>query len=195
MKDLEFNNNFNREKVYKFIDISNIFKKKLLNLGAFKGDYVIRTHFSHYPFLLGTKNGFCFYDIRKVFLLLLNALRFLKKVKKNSNIEFIFAGTPTTITPQIEHYFKRFDITYKFFSNEKWQPGYITKNHFNKNRILIVYNCTSNKIAYDEAVLANIPVVGFVTPSCDLQRIDYPILLNFKDYPTWYLKFLFSIFS
>lgn len=178
--------------IYHSLDISNKIKNYLLDLNAFRADYLENIHNSQFSFLVGIKNRFCFYNIRKSLLLLLNAIRFLKRVKKKK-VLFIFVGVPLNYNKKISYYFKKSKLNYIFFKNEIWHPGFISKNSFAKNKILIVYNVKLNNIAVKEAVYANIPVVGILTPSCNINGIDYPILLNFKNLPIWYLKFIFSI--
>ena len=182
-------------KVFISIKIPESVTNELIALGAFIGDYYKFTHFSHYPYLLGFKNDYSFYDINKSLLLFNNALHFLKLAARKPNTKLIFAGTPYSEENQILFYFKQLKFKNVFFPNEKWSSGVISKTSITNNFILIVYDIDLNHTAYKEGVNAKIPVVGFVTSSNDIRGLDYPILLNFKNHPVWYAKLILALFD
>lgn len=181
-------------KVFTSIKLPENIKNELILLGAFTGDYYKFTHFSHYPYLLGFKNNYSFYDIDRSLLLFINALHFLKKAASKPNTKFIFAGTPFGEEKQNLFYFKQLKLNHVFFPNERWNPGVISKASKTTNFVLIVYDINLNHTAYKEGVNTKIPVVGFVTSSNDIRGLDYPILLNLKNYPIWYVKLILALF-
>ena len=121
-------------------------------------------------------------------------MHFLKVASNKSNTKFIFAGTPFGDEKQNIYYFRQLKLNHVFFPNEKWKPGFISKSSSTINFVLIVYDITLNNTAYKEGLNAKIPVVGFVTPSNDLRGLDYPVLLNFTNYPLWYAKLILALF-
>ena len=159
----------------------------------FEADFVSKTHFSQYPYLLGIKNNYYFYSIEKSLFLFSNAVRFLKNINLKTDVNFVFAGSPKDQEKKVAEYFDYFNFKCQFFPNELWYPGYISKKALNKNSVLVIYNINLNSTAIREAVCRKIPVVGFATPSCDIRGVDYPILLNFKKIPIIYIKILTSI--
>jgi ribosomal protein S2 len=163
--------------------------------GLFEADYMCKTHYSQYPYLLGIKNSYFFYDIEKSLFLFGNAVKFLKSMNLETYVNFIFAGSPQDQKKKLEKHFDNFDFKCTFFSNTLWPSGYISKSALDKNSVLIIYNINLNLPALREAVIRGIPVVGFATPSCDIRGVDYPILLNFRKIPLIYLKILVSIFK
>lgn len=181
-------------KVFTSFKIPKTIETSLLELGAFTGDYQKFTHSSQQPYLLGFKNDYSFYDFNKSILLLGNALRFLKKASLQPNTKFIFAGTPFGEDQQSKIYIKILRVNHAFFLNEQWDPGFISKQSPATNSVLIVYDINLNNTAYQEGVKAQIPVVGFVTPSCDLRGLDYPILLNLNNNIIWYIKLILALF-
>jgi ribosomal protein S2 len=127
-------------------------------------------------------------------MLFINAVKFLHSISRKPNILFVFSGTPFGDDNLSIWKFKKIKQNYKFFPNERWSSGYISKNYKKVNFVLVVYDVELNNTAYKEGVNANIPIVGFVTPSNDIRGIDYPVLFNLKNNQQWYVKLLLSIF-
>jgi ribosomal protein S2 len=165
---------------------------ELISYGAFIGEHYKWTHYSQTSFILGYKNNYSFYDIQLSMKLLTKAGRFLKTASKNKNVKFIFVGNPHGGEEQSTIIFNNIGI--KFFPNEKWEPGFFSKKPNTSNYILVVYNLCINNIAFNEGVNANIPVVAFATPSCDIRGVDYPVILNLKNNKMWYAKFIKALF-
>lgn len=191
-KSLSSNLNSSNNLIFSY-NFSNIVLETFNRQELFEADYISRTHFSQHPYILGIKNKFYFYNIEKSLFLFSNAVRFLKNINLKINVNFVFAGSPKDQEKKIEEYFDYFNFRCKFFPNELWYPGYISKSALNKNSVLIIYNIKLNSTAIREAVCRGIPVVGFATPSCDIRGVDYPILLNFKKLPIIYYRILASI--
>jgi ribosomal protein S2 len=183
-----------RSKIFNSVTIPETIKERLIRLGAFKGEYKQQTHFSQKPYLLGLKNEYTFYNIDKSILLFINALRFLKKASSNPYTKFILAGTPLGQNHQRTFFSNQIQLNHTFFPNEQWEPGFISKKSSANHSILIVFDLTLNNTAYREGINAKIPVVGFVTPSCDIRGLDYPVLLNLKNQSIWYLKIILALF-
>lgn len=181
------------------LNFSYVFSRAVLETFArqelFEADFTCKTHFSQHPYLLGIKNKFYFYDIEKSLFLFSNAVRFLREIDLKTNVNFVFAGSPKDQEKKIAQYFTYFSFPCRFFPNELWHSGSISKSALDKDSVLIIYNIRLNSTAIREAVCREIPVVGFATPSCDIRGVDYPILLNFKKLPIIYLKVLASIFG
>lgn len=167
--------------------------KTFIKQGLFEADFINKTHFSQYPYILGAKNHFYFYDIEKSLFLFYNAIRFLKSINLKNKVNFVFVGSPKGQEAEIKWHFKHFGFKCTFFSNGFWHSGYISKLAANKNIVLILYNITLNSTALREAISRDIPVVGFATPSCDIRGVDYPILLNFKKLSIIYVKLFSSL--
>lgn len=176
------------------ITIPETIKKQLIALGAFKGEYKQKTHFSHIHYLLGFKNENTFYNIDKSIILFINALCFLKKASLNPYTKFILAGTPLGRNHSSTFFSNYIQLNHAFFPNDKWEPGFISKGSFTNNFVLIVFDLTLNNTAFREGVSAKIPIVGFVTPSCDIRGLDYPVLLNLKNNSIWYIKLILALF-
>lgn len=181
-------------KIFNTATIPETIKKQLIKLGAFKGEYKQQTHFSQVPYLLGLKNKHTFYNIDKSILLFINALIFLKKASSNPYTKFILAGTPLGQNHQRTFFSNHIRLNHAFFPNEQWEPGFISKKSSANHSILIVFDLTLNNTAYREGVNAKIPIVGFVTPSCDIRGLDYPVLLNLKNRSIWYVKLILALF-
>jgi hypothetical protein len=185
-----------QNKIYKPLLTSVFLEDILISIGAFNGDYASFTHFSQYFYILGFKNKCSFYNINISIFILNNALRFLKIAAYDSKTQFVLAGAPTDIIKRDYNHLKSFLPSSRFtiFPNEKWESGYISKIKTAANTILILFNPTLNNSALREGVYSKIPIVGFVTPICDIRNIDYPILLNLKIHTIWYyslIKFFF----
>lgn len=183
-----------QSKIFNSVTIPETIKEQLIRIGAFKSEYKKQTHFSQNPYLLGLKNKYTFYNIDISILLFINALRFLKKASANPYTKFILVGSPLGQNHQRTFFSNRIKLNHTFFPNEQWEPGFISKKSSANHSVLIVFNLTLNNTAYREGVNAKIPVVGFVTPSCDIRGVDYPVLLNLKNQSIWYLKIILALF-
>ncbi|HEY6143410.1 MAG TPA: 30S ribosomal protein S2 [Flavobacterium sp.] len=181
-------------RIFNSVTIPETIKKQLIILSAFKGEYKQKTHFSQIPYLLGLKNQQTFYNIDKSIILLTNALCFLKKASVNPYTKFILAGTPLGKNHQRTFFSNYISLNHKFFPNECWEPGFISKKSPTNHYVLIVFDLTVNQTAYREGVNARIPVVGFATSSCDIRGVDYPVLLNLKNHSIWYVKLILALF-
>ena len=170
----------------KTFEITTPLIKELISFGAFIGDWHKWTHTSQRNFISAYKNNYSFYDIRISIRLFTKAIRFLK-LCRNSRRRVVFVGNPPALEEETIAIFK--NIKKKFFANDTWPPGFFSKNPKNCKCVLVIYDIKLNIIAYREAVNANIPVVGFATPSCDIGAVDYPILLNLQNAGLWYAKF------
>lgn len=165
---------------------------ELVSLGAFIGNYYKWTHFSQSSFILGYRNNYSFYKIEICMKFLKKATLFLKKARINRRLNFIFVGNPEGAEEQLSIIFNKINL--RFFPNENWYPGFFSRKSPYSNYVLVVYNITQNSIAFHEAVNAGIPVVGFVTPSCDIRGVDYPIILNLKNNNMWYGNYCKALF-
>lgn len=183
-----------QSKIFNSVTIPETIKERLIRIGAFKSEYKEQTHFSQNSYLLGFKNKYIFYNIDISILLFINALRFLKKASTNPHTKFILVGSPLGQNHQRTFFSNRIKLNHTFFPNEQWEPGFISKKSSANHSVLIVFNLTLNSTAYREGVNAKIPVVGFVTPSCDIRGVDYPVLLNLKNQSLWYLKIILALF-
>lgn len=159
--------------------------QELLALKAFIGDYSQKIHLTQNNFLYAFKNQYSFYNIYISIKLLTKASRFLKQTKKKN--KFVFVGNPEGCEYTCTTIFKKNKI--KFFSNDSWSPGFFSKSNKNQNIVLIIYNPTLNYIAFSEAINAAIPIVGFLTPQCNISNIDYPVILNLENAGFWYPSF------
>ena len=167
--------------------------KDLINLGAFVGDYHKWVHSSQKPFITAYRNNHVIYDIHININLLYKAVRFLKKASKNKNVRFVFVGSPRCNEKSSSYIFKNIKVPY--FPTDNWRPGYFSKSQhiFDSDKkykhILVIYNIGSNHIAFCEAINANIPVVAFATPNCDIRGADFPVVLNLENSGLWYASF------
>lgn len=159
---------------------------ELLNNGAFRGDYYKHVHFSQENFIIGYKNKVSFYNITTSISLFNNALRFLKTAKKKKNQNFVFVGNPPQIKIDSKYVLQGIKLT--FFGQDVWKPGFFSKNPSHCSSILVIYDITTNYTAFREAVSMKVPVVGFVTPKCDVRGVDYPVVLNLENAGLIYLK-------
>lgn len=159
---------------------------ELLNNGAFIGDYYKHVHFSQENFILGYKNKISFYNITTSINLFNNALRFLRAARRRKNQNFVFVGNPPLVKFDSKYVYQKIKIT--FFGQDMWRPGFFSKTPGNCSRILVIYDITTNYTAFREAVSIKVPVVGFVTPKCDIRGIDYPVVLNLKNVGLIYTK-------
>jgi len=170
-------------------------KLLLMSIGAFTGDTYTFVHPSQYPYLLGFKNSVSHYNVSYSSFLLLNALKFLKLARINTNNYFVVVGSPrnyvgTAINDKLNQLHN-----VEFFPSTKWKPGSLSKNKPAENVILILFNPTLHNDTLREGIYSKIPVVSFVTPFCDIRGIDYPVLLNLKNQEAWYLNLIFLILS
>lgn len=172
---------------------SSLLIHELISYGAFIGDHYKWTHLSQNSFILGYRNNYSFYKINDSIKLLTKAGRFLKNASKKKNVKFIFVGNPKGKEEIYSIIFNNINI--KFFPNEKWEPGFFSNKPNNINCILVVYNLIINNIAFNEGVNANIPVVAFATPSCNIKGVDYPVILNLKNNKMWYANFCKALFK
>lgn len=159
---------------------------ELLNSGAFVGDYYKHVHFSQANFIIGYKNKVSFYNITNSINLFNNALRFLRAARKKRDQNFVFVGNPPQVKFDSKYIFRGIKIT--FFGQDIWKPGFFSKNPSNCPRILVIYDITTNYTAFREAVSMKVPVVGFVTPKCDIRGVDYPVVLNLENAGLVYTK-------
>lgn len=166
---------------------------ELISCGAFIGDYYKWTHFSQKPYIYGIRNNYSFYNIQYSIKLLTNATRFLKNASKKKKLQFIFVGNPEGAEKESSLIFS--SMSKKFFPNDNWHPGFFSKRPVCDNYVLVIYDINSNILAFQEAVNACIPVVAFVTPSCDIRGVDYPIILNLKNNKLWYANFCKALFQ
>lgn len=181
-------------KVYISTRLSKTIENSLLELGMFTGDYSKCIHITQSFYLLGFKNNYSFYDAPKSLLLFKNALSFLKNAAKKPKTLFIFVGAPSGSDEQTQLYFRILHLKCVFFLPAEWDPGFISKQISTKNVVLILYDINTNSAACHEGLKANIPIVGFATPSCNIQGIDYPVLINLSTNALWYSKLILALF-
>jgi ribosomal protein S2 len=164
----------------------------LISYGAFIGNHYNWTHRSQINFIAGYKSNYSFYNPNMCMQLLSNATKFLKIASKNKNLEFVFVGNVKNSEKESIVIFQK--INKKFFPNDTWEPGFFSKKLRYSNTILVIYNISENSIAFEEAVNLNIPVVAFVTPSCDMSGVDYPIILNLENSKLWFPNYCKALF-
>lgn len=152
---------------------------ELLHNGAFTGDYYKYIHFSQENLIIAYKNQVSFYNASFSINLLNHALRFLRGAKRKKHQNFVFVGNPPITNSESKYLFQKIKTT--FFEQETWRPGFFSKNPSHCSRILVVYDITTNYTAFREAVSIKVPVVGFVTPKCDIRGVDYPVVLNLEN--------------
>jgi ribosomal protein S2 len=173
--------------------ISQKFKNLLILINTFQGNTTTFLHSSQYPYLLGIKNYISFYNISRTSFLLINALNFLKLARRDKNNFFVVVGAPRNFIGTNLSYILNKLPNVKFFPSTRWKPGFLSKFPPIANIILILFNPTLHNDTLREGIYSKIPVVGFVTPFCNISGIDYPVLLNLKEQETWYLNLIYSI--
>jgi ribosomal protein S2 len=178
----EFKKNFKTTPLY----------EDLISYSAFIGDHYKKIHFSQTQYLLGYRKEYSFYNLHMCIKLLFKASQFLKLCIKEKDITFVFVGNPLGSENQCTRIFK--NLNKKFYLNSEWEPGFFSRKKRYSNYVLVVYDLRENRIAFDEAVNAIIPVVGFATPLCDIRGVDYPIILNLKNNKMWYINFCKILF-
>lgn len=181
--------------------------KELLFFDAFNSGFTSKVHPTYDHFIIAFKNNNAFYKIPQSLGLLSKALRFLeeskkisvsKNVKSYKKLDLIFVGNPENIEEEYTSFFK--GLKCHFVPNESWKPGFLTKKIVNQGKrnkkiILFLYNPYLNFLAYHEALKTNTPIVGLLTPNCDIRGVDYPLILNLKNADLWYPTFCKLIVS
>lgn len=164
--------------------------EELTAIEAFQGAHQGQTHFSQNPFVLGYRNQHSFSNLDQGFLGLQRAIQFLGRTLQKPGTQgwknLVFVGNPPGAGQDYSGFFQELGIP--FFEQGEWFPGYLSRDPKAYQKVLVIYDPSSNQDAQNEALRMKVPILGFLPSTSDIRGIDYPIPLNLDLQPGWILK-------
>ncbi len=175
-----------KKKIINYL-LNSLFKSK-----NFYGESLNKTSKNILPFIYGTRHNYSIIDLKNTSLFIKRSFKIIQHtIKKNKKILII--GNSNEVNFLINKNLTKNNKNILYF-NKEWTNGLITNNDINnkfKNQkidlILIIKNSINDNFLHTELSSLRIPMISFLNTSQNLNKIDYPIIMNSNNMKSLYI--------